>query len=351
MGTTSAAEKSDKMKAAGMPSNKELRSLVDRFSGAPVLVVGDLFLDHYIWGKVNRVSPEAPVVIVNVTSEDRRLGGAGNVARNLAELGAKVFMCGRVGDDEHGRTVIGLLEELGADTEGVMLDRTQGTILKTRVIAHSQQVVRIDHETLKPLGNSYAQGIATTMKSKFPTVKGVIVSDYGKGTICEEVYRPIREGFDAGILGLGKAPVLIDPKAPNFPLYSRASVIKPNRSEAAEASGIAITDRAAATKAGKALLERWGSEMVLITLGEQGMVLVSADNSPPIAVDTVAQDVYDVSGAGDTVSAVFLLALAVGASPLHAAVLANLAAGIVVAEVGTVAIKRDQLVERISGDS
>ncbi len=332
-------------------SEKELRPIVERFVGAPVLVVGDVFLDHYIWGKVSRVSPEAPVVIVNVTSEDRRLGGAGNVARNLSQLGAKVVMCGRVGDDDNGKNVLQLLRDIGAETEGVVRDRTQGTILKTRVIAHQQQVVRIDHETLKPLQGESAQELSGAMAARFAAVKGVIVSDYGKGTICEEVYRPIREGAQQGVLGFGRAPVLVDPKSPNFSLYSHASIIKPNRSEAAEASGMAIPDRDAAVIAGRRLVERWGSNMVLITLGEQGMVMVSADpNEAPIAVDTVAQDVYDVSGAGDTVSAVFLLALAVGATPYQAAVLSNIAAGVVVAEVGTVAIRREQLLERISGD-
>jgi len=314
------------------------------------VVVGDLFLDHYIWGKVSRISPEAPVVVVNVTSEDRRLGGAGNVAHNLSTLGAKVSMCGVVGDDEHGRLLITLLEKLNANTDGVMLDRTRSTIVKSRVIAHHQQVVRIDHEVLRPLSGTYAQGICSAMRSAFAVAKGVIVSDYGKGTICKEVYEPIQEVSVKGADGRSRLPVLVDPKSPNFPLYSHASVIKPNRSEASEASGVNITDRATAAQAGRVLLERWGSEMVLITLGEQGMVLVSSYDvhAPVIEVDTTAQDVYDVSGAGDTVSAVFLLSLAVGATPQQAAVLANCAAGIVVAEVGTVSVKRDDLLKRLS---
>jgi D-beta-D-heptose 7-phosphate kinase/D-beta-D-heptose 1-phosphate adenosyltransferase len=326
-----------------------LRRVVEKFQGTRIAVVGDLFLDHYIWGRVDRISPEAPVVVVNVTSEDRRLGGAGNVARNLIRLGAQVSMCGVVGDDEPGRLLIGMLEELGADTDAVMVDRTRSSIVKTRVIAHSQQVVRIDHEILKPLNLSYAQGIATALESKFSKIKGIVVSDYGKRTICAEVFEPIQRGLKEGLLGAGKVPVLIDPKSPNFALYSGATIIKPNRSEASEASGISIVDRATAAEAGRLLKDRWNSDMVLITLGEQGMVLVdeSSTEAPTIEVDTVAQDVFDVSGAGDTVSAVFLLALASGADARQAAILSNCAAGIVVAEVGTVAVTREELLARL----
>ncbi|MFN8389033.1 MAG: PfkB family carbohydrate kinase [Bdellovibrionota bacterium] len=326
-----------------------LQSVIEKFQNTPVLVVGDIFIDHYIWGKVSRISPEAPVVVVNVTTEDRRLGGAGNVARNLVTLGAKVHMCGVIGDDDAGKMLVQMLETVGADVEGMMVDRTRSTIVKTRVIAHSQQVVRIDHEVLKPLGANYAQGLSAALKSKFQAVKGIIVSDYGKGTICPDVIDPIQKELGSGVLGVANTPVLIDPKAPNFSLYRGASIIKPNRAEASEASGIAIADRATAVQAARVLAERWGSEMVLITLGEQGMVLVAAGDkdSPVVEVDTVAQDVFDVSGAGDTVSAVFLLALAVGATPEQAAVLSNCAAGIVVAEVGTVAVTTAQLRERV----
>lgn len=331
-------------------SEEGLRSVVGRFKETPVTVVGDVFVDHYIWGKVSRISPEAPVVVVNVTSEDRRLGGAGNVARNLISLGAKVSMCGVVGDDDAGRQLITLIQEIGANNEGMIIDRSRSTIVKTRVIAHSQQVVRIDHEVVKPLQSTYAHGMATALRTALQHSKGLIVSDYGKGTICPEVYQPIREGFDKGTLGLKTIPVLIDPKSPNFPLYTRASVIKPNRSEAAEASGVNINDRLSAAHAARVLLDRWQCEMVLVTLGEQGMVLVSSkdETEPAIEVDTVAQEVFDVSGAGDTVSAVFLLALSVNASAAEAAVLANLAAGVVVAEVGTVAVTPEQLLTKIA---
>ena len=203
---------------------------------------------------------------------------------------------------------------------------------------------------MKTLDSTYGQSIATALRGALAEAKGLVVSDYGKGTICDAVYQPLREGFEQGRLGLNKLPVLVDPKSPNFPLYAGATVIKPNRSEASEASGITIHDRDTAAKAARLLLDKWRSDMVLVTLGEQGMVLVeSADEKKKaIEVDTVAQDVYDVSGAGDTVSAVFLLSLAVGASAEQAAVLANLAAGVVVAEVGTVAVQTDALLKKIA---
>lgn len=327
-----------------MGSSTRLKEVIERFTGTPVVVVGDLIVDHYIWGKVNRISPEAPVVVVEVTKEDRRLGGAGNVARNLSTLGAQVSVCGVVGDDDSGRTLIGMMDEIRIDSSGVLVDRSRPTTMKTRVIAHNQQVVRVDREITAPLADSYAEGVAAALQSKFATTRGVIISDYAKGTVCPQLFDRIEQGYERGVLGADRIPVLVDPKSANFSRYRRATIIKPNRAEAEEASGIAIPDRAAAAAAGNALLERWSSEMVLITLGELGMVLVSRDPAEPVVeVDTVARHVFDVSGAGDTVSAVFLLALAVGATRAEAATLANSAAGIVVGEVGTVAVTKDQL--------
>ena len=327
-----------------MGSNNGLKEIVERFSGIPVVVVGDLIVDHYIWGKVNRISPEAPVVVVQVTKEDRRLGGAGNVARNLATLGADVSVCGVVGDDESGRALIGMFDDINIDSSGVLVDRSRPTTMKTRVIAHNQQVVRVDREITAPLADSYAEGVAAALQSKFSSTRGVIISDYAKGTVCTQLFDRIEQGYERGVLGADRIPVLVDPKSANFSRYRRSTIIKPNRAEAEEASGIPIPDRAAAVAAGKLLLERWSSEMVLITLGENGMVLVSRDPAEPVVeVDTVARHVFDVSGAGDTVSAVFLLALSAGATRAQAAALANSAAGIVVGEVGTVAVTKDQL--------
>lgn len=348
-------------------TQQSLFEILDCFPSTPILLVGDIILDHYIWGKVNRISPEAPVVVVNVTKESKRPGGAGNVASNLAALGARVILCGVVGDDSAGREVVSSLENQGIDVHGVLLDRTRTTTVKTRIIAHAQQIVRVDREETNPLLQTYGEGVAAALHSNFEKVKGIIVSDYGKGTVCKPIFDRIGAGYANGILGYGKIPVLVDPKAPNFSLYSRVTVIKPNRSEAEDASGMAIPDRTSAIRAGEILLSKWKSEMVLITLGEEGMVLVSglqtqpvhhgkpdSENERSIEIETMAREVYDVSGAGDTVSAVFTLVLAVKASPRQAAVLANYAAGIVVGEVGTVAVNREELrsaIERDEGSS
>lgn len=324
-----------------------LLDCIERFRDTPVLVMGDLILDHYVWGKVNRISPEAPVVVVQVTEESKRAGGAGNVAANLLSLGARVSVCGIVGDDDNGRLMVDTLKSQGADINSIMVDRSRPTTVKTRVIAHAQQVVRVDREVVSPISETYSEGLAASVQSRLNTLKGVIISDYGKGTITRSIFDRLQKGESKTQLGLGKVPLLVDPKAPNFSMYVGSTVIKPNRREAEEASGLAITDRASAIRAGNELLKKWNCEMVLITLGEDGMILVSADKSSgkPIEIDTVAREVYDVSGAGDTVSAVFTLALASGATPEQAARLSNYAAGIVVREVGTVAVSRDELCE------
>ncbi|MCB0344887.1 MAG: D-glycero-beta-D-manno-heptose-7-phosphate kinase [Bdellovibrionales bacterium] len=326
---------------------KDLLAVVERFKGTPMLVIGDLIVDHYIWGKVDRISPEAPVVVVRSTEENKRLGGAGNVANNLIKLGASVSICGVVGDDNNGKSMVSMLNDEGIDTEGVLVDRSRQTTVKTRVIAHAQQVVRVDREDTNLPDAPLRDGIAKVLGSKLKDVKGVIVSDYAKGAISPELFEKVREGYAEGILGLAGVPVVVDPKAPNFSMYHPASVIKPNRAEAEAASGIPITNRDDAVLAGKKLLEEWGCELVLITLGEDGMVLVSQSGGETVAIDTVAREVYDVSGAGDTVSAVFALSLAAGATPVQAAELSNVAAGIVVAEVGTVAVTAEELISQL----
>lgn len=324
---------------------RELLSIIERFSGAQILVVGDLILDHYIWGKVERISPEAPVVVVQVTREEQRPGGAGNVVNNLLQLGAKVSICGVVGDDDGGRSLVELLRAAGADVEGVLVDRARRTTIKTRVIAQAQQVVRVDREDICALSPAFSEGIVGVLRSKAANSQAVVLSDYAKGTINKSVFDWIEQGYEQGVLGYRKVPVLVDPKAANFSLYSRATVVKPNRAEAEQASALKIPDRSAGIAAGKALLERWNAEALLITLGEDGMVLVSnvPGEDQEIAIETVAREVFDVSGAGDTVSAVFSLGLAVKANARDAAELANIAAGIVVGEIGTVAVRLEQL--------
>ena len=333
------------MKLRSDIERKRLLEVISKFENTPILVQGDVILDRYVWGKVERISPEAPVVVVQVTKDDQRLGGAANVVKNLCCLGAKVSLCGILGEDEAGRGVKALLDEDGVEHGGLIQDSESQTTIKTRVIAHHQQVVRIDRERIQKLQPDASSRLAKEFAKRIPEHKAVIISDYGKGAVCPSIFGEIAKGYSEGILGAKKIPVIVDPKAPHFDLYTHATVIKPNRKEAEEASGLAIPNRAAAVRAAQVLLERWKSEMVMITLGEEGMVLVSniPMEEPVLEVDTEAREVFDVSGAGDTVSAVFALALGVGASQREAAVLSNISAGIVVAEVGTVPIRIDQL--------
>ena len=322
-----------------------LKKLVAQFEAKPVTVIGDIFLDKYIWGTVDRVSPEAPVLVVKVREENMRLGGAANVVNNLVALGAKVSLCGVVGDDAAGQNVLKLLSDAGVDTKGVVIDSTRPTIVKTRVIAHSQQVVRVDREEIKPLPDALKDQVSKTLREKLSNSASVVVSDYGKGVIGEYLFSEIRACKEK----VKDLPVLVDPKAPHFDLYKGASIIKPNRKEAEQASGISISTRSDAIKAGEKLIELWQCQRVLITLGELGMVLVSraGTDEPVVEIDTVARKVFDVSGAGDTVSAVFALALAAKSSGRLAAELSNIAAGIVVGEVGTVAISKSRLLEAL----
>ncbi|MCC6933852.1 MAG: D-glycero-beta-D-manno-heptose-7-phosphate kinase [Deltaproteobacteria bacterium] len=326
---------------------ERIANLINNFRDVPIVVYGDLMVDHYIWGEVSRISPEAPVVVVEVGEEDKRPGGAGNVVANLVALGAKVRVCGVVGDDQAGHEFIAMMNSSGVDTSDVLCDKERPTTIKTRVIARHQHVVRVDKEMRAPLSLAMSAKMLENFRKNIALGAGIIVSDYAKGAINKEIFSIATEAYFQGQLGLGIRPLVVDPKGPNYALYSSSTVIKPNRKEAQEASGMPIKSRAQAISVGKELLKKWNSESVVITLGEDGMVFVAADEKkyPTVEIDTVAREVFDVSGAGDTVLAVFTLALSSGATPLEAAELANYAAGIVVGEVGTVAVSAEDLVK------
>jgi D-beta-D-heptose 7-phosphate kinase/D-beta-D-heptose 1-phosphate adenosyltransferase len=327
-------------------TSAELRQMLDAFRGTRIALVGDLILDTYVWGVADRVSQEAPVLVVEVREEEHRPGGAANVAKNLISLGAEVSVFGVIGDDISGRELVSLLSSQGVDVRGVLVDEDRPTSVKTRVIAHSQQVVRIDREKRGHISGHYSRALVEQVATKAAESGAIVVSDYGKGVVSDILCEELARGIDRGLLGAPKCPVIIDPKPANFHLYRRATVVKPNRAEAQQASGIVISSRTDAVEAAKILLNRWGADIVLITLGDQGMVLVSDEGdrgAEVVEIDTVARDVYDVSGAGDTVSAVFSLGLACGFSPARSAEMANIAAGVVVGEVGTVAVTAEQL--------
>lgn len=324
-------------------NKKDLLATLDRIVSTPILVVGDLILDRYVWGKVDRISPEAPVPVVEVQRIEDRLGGAGNVARNLFAIGAKPSVCGTVGDDEDGQAMMKLFAEIGADAKGVVVDPSRPTTLKTRVIAHMQQVVRIDREKRQGELAQVNDKIAAALENSIEASKAVILSDYGKGLVSAKVLDTLHRAREAGKLGLSVRPLFVDPHPRNYDNYRFMSVAKPNRKEAEIASGSSIGNVEEAFKAAGVLMKKWNSEMMVITLGEDGMIVQQSGSQGGVHLETMAHEVFDVSGAGDTVTAVFCAALATGSSPIVAGVLANIAAGIVVSEVGTVAVDIDRL--------
>lgn len=324
-------------------SRDALLGALNTIEGTSVMVFGDLMLDRYIWGNVERISPEAPVPVVRVTKTEDRLGGAGNVVNNLCGLGVKVGVAGFVGADDEGQIVRRLLSQRGVNCEGVIVDSEIKTTVKTRVIAHSQQVVRVDREQHQHYRTESYQQMVGWLQPALSGYKSAIISDYGKGAVTAEVMDGFRAVLEKTRTASETCPIVVDPHPRNYGIYSGITVAKPNRREAEIATGIEIDSREKALQAAQALAARWGAQIVLITLGEDGMVLVAPGISGGLFLDTVAVEVFDVSGAGDTVTAVFAAALAARIAPDLAGMLANLAAGIVVAEVGTAAIDAGKL--------
>ncbi len=325
------------------PDAEQLLAALDRIAGTPLLVVGDIILDRYVWGRVDRISPEAPVPIVEVQRVEDRLGGAANVARNLRALGATVSLCGFIGDDDEGAQVLALLEQDEIERDGVMIDRGRPTALKTRVVASRQQLVRIDREKKGALGAGLSEGFAAMVDTHLKASKGLVISDYGKGAISDALIKRIVAARAAGELSVKKRPLVLDPHPTNYAIYREIPIVKPNRKEAEAAVGFAITDLRSAKLAGEVLIKLWGSDLVMITLGEDGLMMLSRDNPEPLFRSTAAREVFDVSGAGDTVTAIFTAALSSGSSVQVAGDLANIGAGVVVSEVGTVAATTEKV--------
>jgi rfaE bifunctional protein kinase chain/domain len=317
-------------------THRRLGALLRRFATARLLVIGDLMLDQFIWGRVDRISPEAPVPVVRVTHESFHLGGAANVAHNILALGGQATACGVIGRDRAGRRILTELKRAGAGTTGVTVSREVVTVRKTRIIAHSQQVVRFDHE-----GGDHAAGaaaaIARFLRRHLWDFDAVVLSDYGKGVITKDLLDILR-----GLRAARPFRLVVDPKKRNFPYYRGITLATPNLSEAADAAGVDIHDGASLHRAGQRLLEKWDAEAILITRGEQGLTLCTRD-APIQHFPTAARQVFDVTGAGDTVVAACALSLAVGATLAEAACLANHAAGVVVGKVGTATVSAQEL--------
>lgn len=316
-----------------------LLELLDKFSRLRLLVVGDLMLDRFIWGEVERLSPEAPVPVLRVISEKSSLGGAANVIHNVRSLGGQVTACGIVGRDEAGKRVAAALKRIGASTAGLIADAGVQTIQKSRIVAspHHQQIVRLDREDRIRIGAPVLKKLRDFIAARAGSFDAVVVSDYGKGVIHGELLDAL-----ASMARRQKRVWVVDPKKENYQRYRFATLVTPNKSEASEASGIDIADEKSLLRAGKKLVRQWRAEAVLITRGAEGMSLFRP-RAPVQHFPTEPRDVFEVTGAGDTVVAVCALSLAAGASFAQAATLANLAAGFVGDEVGTVAVPINKL--------
>jgi D-beta-D-heptose 7-phosphate kinase/D-beta-D-heptose 1-phosphate adenosyltransferase len=321
---------------------KRLTRLIERFPRSRILVVGDVMIDQYVWGKVSRISPEAPVPVVNVNRETMLLGAAANVASNIRALGGEVGICGVIGHDDAGRQLLHLLRGAGIAADGLMTEQGRPTTIKTRVIAHHQQVVRFDRETKDRISRETHRRIFEHIAERTAGgLDAIVISDYCKGVVTKELVRDIvRMARKRGII------VSVDPKVSHFGIYNGVTILTPNVNEASTGARIEIEDDESLHRAGTTLLKRLSCEAVLITRGEHGMSLF--ERSGRIThIPTVAREVFDVTGAGDTVISTLTLAMAAGANTVDAARLSNYAAGIVVGVVGTSTVTPERLKESI----
>jgi rfaE bifunctional protein kinase chain/domain len=315
------------------PETDPLLKALDIFSKRRILVVGDVMMDQFLWGEVFRISPEAPVPVVKVKEESFLLGGAANVVNNLLGLGAQVVLAGVIGPDGMGKRLLRQLKGQGVNTDGLIIDDSRPTAVKTRVIAHQQQVVRVDKEKNHPLSPPVQELLIQGIERNAEGLDGIIVSDYDKGVVSQRLMAALkRVAKRRGI------PLAVDPKPQHLDWYRGVTLITPNHLEAGLAAGRKIESESDLRWAGQRMLKRLLCDSVLITRGREGMALFS-QNSKVTLIPTVARKVFDVTGAGDTVIATLTLALASGLSLIHSCRIANVAAGLVVAEVGTAAIR------------
>ena len=330
---------------------KRLRQILDRAAGKRIVVIGDLMLDEFVWGKVGRISPEAPVPVVEVTGESFFPGGAANVARNLREFLDHVSVIGLMGKDRNGQRLRQLLAEHKIDMSDSIEDEKFPTIVKTRIIARHQQVVRVDREEIAHPTTAQVGKVVAALRKRLPNLDAIIFEDYGKGFVTRELVAQIAHEARAA-----KKIVTADPNPHNLIDWSGMTAVKPNRTEAFLAAGIPNCDSELLpnkdvdlVRAGKDLLRKWAAQYLLITLGEDGVMFFEKGKRPH-HIPTKARDVFDVSGAGDTAIAMFTLALVCNATPLEAAQIANHASAVVVGKLGTATVTRDQLVSSFEHD-
>ncbi len=326
-----------------LETQRVVDAVAGRFGGRQVLVVGDLMLDRYLGGDVRRISPEAPVPVLTLAGERRVAGGAANVARNLVGLGLGVTLAGVRGDDADGAALAALLAEAGIAQEAVLVDPDRPTTSKTRVVGNGQQMLRIDAESTRPLAGPLQAALEEAVLERLPAADVLLLSDYAKGVLTGQLC--------ARLIGAGRArgmPVLVDPKGQDFTRYRGATLLTPNRAELALATGVQTADLDGLLRQAALLRMRLGVAELVLTLGELGMALVADGGT--IRVPAVAREVFDVSGAGDTVIASMAAGRAVGLTPVDRAHLANLAAGVVVGQRGTAAITAAGLAAAIASE-
>ncbi len=316
--------------------------IFSHLGGNSIIILGDLMMDRYMWGEVNRISPEAPVPVVEVRNETLLLGGAANVAVNISKLGDEPYLVGVVGNDLRSETFNILLGDNGIRSDGIVMHNGRPTTIKTRIIAHNQQVVRADHETTDEIERETEEDIYKKIVEKIDEARGLIISDYGKGVITK--------GLLEKVIALCREKnvfVAVDPKDVNFKSYKRVSVITPNHHEAGFAYGKRIRNEDDLKEVGWGLLKILDAESLLITRGAEGMALFEKNGSLTF-LPTAARKVYDVTGAGDTVISAFVSAMAAGAALPEAAYISNQAAGIVVGEIGTAQATKESLIKEIN---
>jgi D-beta-D-heptose 7-phosphate kinase/D-beta-D-heptose 1-phosphate adenosyltransferase len=323
-------------------SNKHFFKILNSFEGKQIIVIGDVMLDHSLRGGVTRISPEAPVPVVNVEREDYAAGGAGNVAVNLAALGAKPVILSVIGEDIKGQVLKDYLAKKGVDVSKLVKDEDRPTTQKIRIIAERQQVVRIDRESCSKISSNIAKVCIQNFKSALKTAKGVVMSDYGKGMLSDHnIHEIIR------LCRSKKIPVCVDPKIDNFKKYKYITCMTPNTKEAWEGMNLPPKkDEASILALGKKILNALKAQSILITRSAEGMTLFEKGTKPKVTkIKATAKEVFDVTGAGDTVISVLTLALACKASLKDSAYLANKAAGVVVSKLGTATVTIDEIKE------
>jgi D-beta-D-heptose 7-phosphate kinase/D-beta-D-heptose 1-phosphate adenosyltransferase len=322
-------------------TKKRALEVIANFSRSGVLVVGDIMVDHFIWGNVSRISPEAPVPVVDVQKDSILLGGCANVLNNIYAMGGKVYVAGVIGADNVGKKLLAELRGREIETKGVVVEKGRPTTLKTRIVAHGQQMVRFDKENRKPIPQSSINKILEYVKSLRGKIGAIVISDYNKGVVSRNLIEGIKKiAENSGIL------ICLDPKQNNFSIYEGVHVITPNHLEAQRAAGMEITDADDIQRLSEALFKKHDFQAMLITRGEEGMSLF--ENGRKIVhthFSAQAKEVYDVTGAGDTVIGILALGLAAQANIKEATCLANLAAGIVVGKIGTATVSQKEMIE------